>query len=59
MTIFSVFPVLKKEMALSDVALALLGSTFLLGLRPLLARGRLSWGSFLSEASHPLKLADF
>lgn len=29
MTIFSVFPVLKKEMALSDVALALLGSTFL------------------------------
>jgi MFS family permease len=29
MTIFSVFPVLKREMALSDVALALLGSSFL------------------------------
>ncbi len=29
MTIFSVFPVLKKEMGFSDVALALVGSTFL------------------------------
>ncbi|MBV9679196.1 MAG: MFS transporter, partial [Acidobacteriaceae bacterium] len=29
MTIFSVFPALKKEMGFSDIALALLGSTFL------------------------------
>jgi MFS family permease len=29
MTIFSVFPVLKKEMALSDIGLALIGSSFL------------------------------
>jgi MFS family permease len=29
MAIFSVFPVLKREMGLSDIALALLGSTFL------------------------------
>lgn len=29
MTIFSVFPVLKKEMGLSDIGLALLGSSFL------------------------------
>ena len=29
MTIFSVFPLIKKEMGVSDIVLALLGSTFL------------------------------
>lgn len=59
MTIFSVFPVLKKELSLSDITLALIGSSFLWVYGIFSPVGGYFRGSLLAAQSHPAELAAF